>query len=144
MGLAMEMLETALEQVHTQEKVEEEHVHSVHQALMNVMTKEQSLDVVSRVAQHDAMDADCILQNYKDDIPEDTEKRRELAVSDLAHNVEGYAQERLHYLEEEEQSMREEEEEAIEELERLRWNEETLKEVMEELRSIQQGLDEWP
>lgn len=142
MDFAVEMLETAIEHVHSQEEVEEEHVASVHGALMKVLAQENALETAAGVAHHDAEDAESILTDYSSNqYPEDREKRRELTVADLAHNVEIYAEERLHQAKREEMQMREEEDGAKRGLEQLKWNEETLKVVLDEIKALKTESD---
>lgn len=137
MDLAVEMLETAIEHVHTKEEVEEEHVASVQKAIRRVLEIENVWGNVADLAHHDAEDADGLLHTYATDLfGEDEEERRELAVTDLAHHMEDYASERLHQAEEEELQIREEEGEAKHELAQLKWNEEILKETLDELKAI--------
>lgn len=142
MELALEMVETAIEHVHAKEEVEEEHVMSVHGALERVLKKEQAIESMEQLAIHDAQDADSILQTYQAlDAGEDVEKRRELAVADLAHHVEDYAEERLHQLQEEEEHIREEEDEIKQEIKQWKWNEDTLNEVLNTLKSLKQEAE---
>jgi hypothetical protein len=123
--------------VHTKEEVEDEHVASVQDALRRVLKIEDVWGGVANLAHHDAEDADGILHTYATELfGEDREKRRELAVTDLAHHMEDYAGERLHQAEEEELHIREEEGEAKNELEQLKWNEELLKATLDELKAI--------
>jgi hypothetical protein len=131
---AVEMLNTAIEHVHTKEEVEKEHVASVQEALRRVLEIEHGWGNVANLAHYDAVIGDGLLHTYATELfGEDSETRRELAITDLAHHMEDYAGERLHQAKEEELHIREEEGEAKNELEQLIWNEERLKQALDEL-----------
>jgi hypothetical protein len=143
MDLAVEMVETAIEHIQTQEEVEEEHISLLQATLRKVIDTEDSLEAAAKVARNDAVDAHEILQNYEiGKFSEDFEKRRELAVSDLSINVENYVEERIHQAKAEEQNLRDEEEEAGKELRKLKWNEDMLKDTLKELRTLQKEKEQ--
>jgi hypothetical protein len=144
MDFAVEMLETAIEHVHTKEKVEEEHVATVQEAIRRVLEIENVWGNAANLAHHDAEDPDVLLHTYATELfGEDKEDRREfLAVADLAHHMEDYAGERLHHAKEEELHIREEEDGAKHELAQLKWNEELLKETLHELNAIKRREEE--
>lgn len=132
MDFAMEMVKIAIEHCHAKEEVEEEHVQFVHGALERVLKKEQALESMEHY------DVSSLLKPYQRlDAPgEDAEKRRVLTLAELEVQVENYAEERLHQLHDEEEHFREQEDGIQEELKQLKWNEDTLKEVLETLESL--------
>lgn len=134
------MLETAMDYVHTEEEVEEEHFARTRKALERVLKTEKTLEENANVAHHDADEADSILEKYTE-LGEDRQKRRELAVSDLAHHVESYASERLHQAGHEEKQLHEEEDAVTKELRHLQLNELVLNEALGKLRAVQRAKE---
>jgi hypothetical protein len=137
MDLAIEMLETAIEHVHTKEEVEEEHIAALHGALKRVLEKEDALEMAKKATHDVEEDSENILHSYEaGQYGEDKEKRRELAVADLSYRIEDYLEERLRQSKEEERRVRLEGDEAIKELEALKLNEWDLKETLAELKAL--------
>ena len=134
------MLESAMDYVHAEEEVEEEHFARTRKALERVLKTEKTLEEKVNVAHHDAEEADSILGSY-DKLAEDREKRRELAVSDLAHHVEIYAKERLHQANNEEKQLHEEEDEVTKELRHLQLNELLLNDALGKLKAVQRAKE---
>ena len=135
--LAEEMLQTAIEFTHTQELIEEEHQKSAQAALTNAVRHEDELQALEQEAHHEVEDAQSILHNYEaGNLPEDREKRREMAVADIAMRVEDYVETRLHQAKEAELRAREEADEAKRSLEELQRKEQELKMTLEELQTL--------
>jgi len=140
---AEELIETAIEYVHTKEEVEEEHVEAAHEVITKVSEQEKALENAAHIAHHDADDAEEILNHYEElSIGEDFDKRREEAVADLAHNVEDYAESRLDAAHQAELKAREQEEEAKQTLIELQQNEDILKATLEDLKALKKQKDE--
>ena len=131
------MLETAIDYVHTREEVEEEHASEAHRALEKAAEREKALEAAAKEVHHDAEDADDILETYERGMyPEDREERREMAVADVAHNVENYVASRLEETREAEQRAKEEEENAHLVAEELKRDEENLKASLNALQAL--------
>lgn len=137
MDLVEEMLEKAVEYARTKEEVEAEHVAAAHDTLKKAMKEEQALEAMSAELQHDAFDADAILDTYeKNHLMEDREMRRELTVSDISHHVEDYVETRIREAKEAEALAKEEEDAAALILQQLKKNEEELKATLQELKTM--------
>ena len=135
--LTQELLETALDQVRTQEEVAMEHASAAYTAAQTAVAREQELVHKWQEVHHDAADADEILEHYAQaDWGEDLEQRREEAVSEMAHSMEETIQAKLQTAKQEELRAREEEEEAWHNLEQLKVNEEQLKSTLQELKEF--------
>ena len=135
MDLLQNVLETAIEYTRIREHVEEEHVHIAHEALEKAQKLEDDLKSIINEAHHDADYADAVVGNYKVvGATEDIEERRELAVSELSHHIENYAEERLHEAHLAELEAKDEEEEATRSLQMLAEKEEELKTTLDELK----------
>ena len=135
MDLLQNVLETAIEYTRIREHVEEEHVHSAHEALEKAQKLEDDLKSIIHEAHHDADYADAVAGNYKVvGAPEDVEERRELAVSELSHHIENYAEERLHEARDAELKAKDEEDEAKRSLNMLAEKEEELKATLDQLK----------
>lgn len=131
------MLEKAVEYARTKEEVEAEHVAAAHDALKKAIKEEEALEAMASELDHDAFDADSILDTYeKDHLTEDREMRRELAVSDISHHVEDYVETRIREAKEAEALAKEEEDAAALILEQLKRNEEDLKATLQELKTM--------
>lgn len=136
-SIVEEMLEKAIEFARTKEQVEEEHLAAAHEQLKMALKKEAALEAMAAEVQHDADDADIILDTYeKSRLMEDREKRRELAISDISHHVEDYVETRLREAKEAEALAAEEEKAASRILRQLKKNEEELKATLEELKEM--------
>lgn len=137
MDFVEDMLQKAIEFARTKEEVEEEHIAAAHEQLKNAIKKEAALESMAAEVEHDADDADVVLDTYeKDHLMEDREKRRELAVSDISHHVEDYVETRIREAKEAEMLAKEEEEAASLILEQLKKNEEELKATLKELKEM--------
>ena len=137
MNLVEEMLEKAIEFARTKEQVEEEHIAAAHKQLTIALQKEAALEAMAAEVQHDADDANVILDSYeKDHLMEDREKRRELTVSDISHHVEDYVETRIRDAKEAEMLAAGEEEAASLILRQLQKNEQELKATLEELKEM--------
>lgn len=135
--LAKEMLELAIDAVQTQEVVELDHAAAAHQALEEAVNEEKALENAAKELHHDAEDADAILDTYESqNILEDLEERREMAISDIAHHVENYVETRLKAAREKERMAKGEEEEAKGAYERLLNNEDNLWDTLYELKDL--------
>ena len=135
MDLLQNVLETAIEYTRIREHVEEEHVHSAHETLEQAQKLEDDLKSIINEAHHDADYADAVVGNYKViGASEDIEERRELAVSELSHHIENYAEERLHEAHLAELKAKDEEDEAKRSLDMLAEKEEELKATLDELK----------
>ena len=87
---------------------------SAHEALERAQKLEDDLKSIIDEAHHDADYADAVVGNYKViGAPEDIEERRELAVAELSHHIENYAEERLHEAHVAELRAKDEEDEAV-------------------------------
>lgn len=128
------MLKMAADYVHTKEEVEKEHIAQAHDKVERAVDKEKHLEELYREVHHDADDADGILFNYDlAEAGEDTEKRREEAVSDISHTLESAIETKMEAALKEELSAREEEETAERSLEELQHSEEDLNAALKEL-----------
>ena len=143
MDLLQNVLQTAIEYTRIREHVEEDHVHSAHEALEKALLLEEELKSVINEVHHDADYADAVVGNYQvTGAPEDTEERREMAVSELSHHIENYAEERLHEAHEAELKAKDEEDEAKRSLAMLAKKEEELKITLEELKVFKEQKSE--
>ena len=114
-----------------------EHASAAYTAAQTAVAHEQELVRQWQVVHHDAVDADEILYHYTQaEWGEDLEKRREEAVSVMAHGIEETIHSKLRAAKEEEQRARVEEEEAWHNLEELKVNEEQLQATLEELKEF--------
>ena len=144
MDLLQNVLETAIEYTRIREHVEEDHMKSAHDALEQAQKLEDDLKSIIDEAHHDADYADAVVGNYKViGAPEDIAERRELAVAELSHNIENYAEERLHETHVAELRAKDEEDEAKRSLNMLAEKEKELKATLDELRvfKAQNGND---
>lgn len=140
--LLQNVLETAIDYTRIKEHAEEEHATSAHKALEKAMSLERDLKAIMNEVHHDADYADAVVGNYKTlDLSEDKEFRRELAVSELSHHIENYAEERLHEAMEAERKAKDEEDEANRSLKQLTEKEQELRTTLEELKVFKQEKD---
>jgi len=136
---AVKMVETAIEYAKAREGVKEDQVRMVHAALERALDREATLARASKVVQHDVDDAEDVLRNYESLVAgEDFEKRRELAVADIAHNVESYLEERIHQVHEDEMHLKDEEAICKDEVAGLMFNEAALEHFLGELKGLKQ------
>lgn len=141
--MAEKFLEKAIEITETQEQIEEAHIEAAHKEYEKVLFEEDALKRVFDAAAHDAENADSILESLeKLEAAEDFEKRREIAVSKVAHNVENYVESRFRSAKEEELHAREEEEKAKKELDQLHMGEEGLKATLKAVKENRKRLSE--
>lgn len=135
--LVEEMLEAAIDFVKTGEAAEEEHAAHAHQAFEKAVKQEKVLEEFAQEAKHDAEDADRILNVYeRNNLPEDFEERREMAVADIAHHVDSYVEERHRQAHNDEVAAAKEEEEALRTLQDLKLTEEEFKATLAELKKL--------
>jgi hypothetical protein len=135
------MLELALAAVRTAESDEMDHARKAHRRLEKAAQLEHSLEKAEREIHHEAVDADSIIETYeKENILEDREKRREIAVSEIAHHVENYVESRLAELRKVEENAKQEEHEAEEHLAELLVNEGEIRATLEELKSLRKQM----
>ena len=106
------------------------------------MKLEEDLKEYINEAHQDASYSDIVVGNYKTlNLGEDKELRRELAVSELSHHIENYAEERLHEAREAELHAKEEEDEAKRSLALLADKEKELKATLEQLKEFRREKD---
>lgn len=103
-----------MKNVQTYEVVELDHASTAHHVLDEAVNEEKVLENVAKERHHNAEDADAILDTYQHDhLQEDTEERREMAISDIAHHVENYVETRLRAAKEKEVHAKEEEDRPL-------------------------------
>jgi hypothetical protein len=139
-NIVKEMLELALEAVERAETDDFNHAMEAHKQWEKAEEIERALEKAAHEVHVEAVDADGILDAYKNfQFKEDREMRREMAVSDIAHRVESYVESRLAEVRAVELAAKREEDAAEMHLAELFVNEDEIRATLAELKALQQS-----
>lgn len=140
MELTQEILETAIEFVQTRERVEKERALHAHEILQDSLNEERALRSAYADVHQDAVDADDTLESYyTKHLGEPFDEKRELAISEVSHQVESYVESRLTQVQDRETKFAMDEIDALKAYDDLKHMEDNLKTTLEAIRATNLG-----